>query len=292
MEFGATAGVHATVSACATGAEAIGYAIDMIRSGRADVVDRGRHRGGDPPAEHRRPSPPCARCPPATTSRSAPRARSTRTATGSCSARARASSCWSPRSTRWRAARASTRRPPVSATPPTPTTSPSPSRAARASSRRSGACSPTAASTGEDIKHVNAHATSTPAGDVVETRRDRRGASAPHPLVTSTKSMTGHLLGGAGGIESVFTVLALHERIVPRHGQHRRPRRRRRGGRRARRAAQAARRAGSPRSTTRSGSAATTSPWPSPASDKELVIDTCSTRVVSTRSDRGGRRSA
>ena len=37
----------------------------------------------------------------------------------------------------------------------------------------------------------------------------------PHPLVTSTKSLTGHLLGGAGGIETVFTVKALHERIVP-----------------------------------------------------------------------------
>jgi len=68
--------------------------------------------------------------------------------------------------------------------------------------------------TGDDIKHVNAHATSTPAGDVVETVAIAE-TIGPHPLVTSTKSLTGHLLGGAGGIETVFTVKALHERIVP-----------------------------------------------------------------------------
>jgi 3-oxoacyl-[acyl-carrier-protein] synthase II len=68
--------------------------------------------------------------------------------------------------------------------------------------------------TGQDVKHVNAHATSTPAGDVIEVQAVAK-AIGTHPLVTSTKSMTGHLLGGAGGIESVFTIKALQERIVP-----------------------------------------------------------------------------
>ena len=53
IELGARAGVHTTVSACASGAEAIGYAMEMIRSGRADVVAGRRHRGRDHPAEHR-----------------------------------------------------------------------------------------------------------------------------------------------------------------------------------------------------------------------------------------------
>ncbi len=68
--------------------------------------------------------------------------------------------------------------------------------------------------TGNDIRHVNAHATSTPAGDVVEAVAIQ-DIIGDHPLVTATKSMTGHLLGGAGGIESVFTIKALHDRVVP-----------------------------------------------------------------------------
>jgi 3-oxoacyl-[acyl-carrier-protein] synthase II len=69
-----------------------------------------------------------------------------------------------------------------------------------------------------DIVHVNAHATSTPAGDVGETRAIRTAlgdADADRVAVTSTKSMTGHLLGGAGAVESIATVLALHEGRIP-----------------------------------------------------------------------------
>jgi 3-oxoacyl-[acyl-carrier-protein] synthase II len=68
-----------------------------------------------------------------------------------------------------------------------------------------------------DVVHVNAHATSTPLGDVAEGRGIRRalGADADHIVVSGTKSMTGHLLGGAGAIESVFTVLALRDRLAP-----------------------------------------------------------------------------
>jgi len=68
-----------------------------------------------------------------------------------------------------------------------------------------------------DVHHVNAHATSTPQGDVAEALaiRTALGAAADGVVVTSTKSMTGHLLGAAGALESVATVLALHERVVP-----------------------------------------------------------------------------
>ena len=67
------------------------------------------------------------------------------------------------------------------------------------------------------IQYVNAHGTSTPLGDLNETHAIKAalGAHAHQVVVNSTKSMTGHLLGGAGGIESVFTVLALHHQISP-----------------------------------------------------------------------------
>ena len=68
-----------------------------------------------------------------------------------------------------------------------------------------------------DVQYLNAHGTSTPLGDVNETQAIKVafGAQAKKMVVSSTKSMTGHLLGGAGGIETVFTVLALYHQIVP-----------------------------------------------------------------------------
>ncbi|NYD66054.1 beta-ketoacyl-[acyl-carrier-protein] synthase family protein [Agromyces atrinae] len=68
-----------------------------------------------------------------------------------------------------------------------------------------------------DVKHINAHATSTPVGDIAEYNALRRvfGAGLDDIAVTATKASTGHLLGGAGAIEALFTVLALHERIAP-----------------------------------------------------------------------------
>jgi 3-oxoacyl-[acyl-carrier-protein] synthase II len=68
-----------------------------------------------------------------------------------------------------------------------------------------------------DIVHVNAHATSTPQGDIAEglMLHATLGEHARNVVVTSTKSMTGHLLGGAGALEAVATVLALHHRIAP-----------------------------------------------------------------------------
>ena len=69
----------------------------------------------------------------------------------------------------------------------------------------------------DQIDYLNAHGTSTPLGDLNETNAIKAalGDHAKRTVVSSTKSMTGHLLGGAGGIESVFTVLALHHQKAP-----------------------------------------------------------------------------
>jgi len=69
----------------------------------------------------------------------------------------------------------------------------------------------------DKVDYINAHGTSTPLNDLYETRAIKsvfkdKAAAIP---VSSTKSMTGHLLGGAGGIETVFTALAIHEGIIP-----------------------------------------------------------------------------
>ncbi len=68
-----------------------------------------------------------------------------------------------------------------------------------------------------DIVHVNAHGTSTPQGDITEAGsiRTALGDDTDHVVVTSTKSMTGHLLGGAGALETIASVLALKDRVVP-----------------------------------------------------------------------------
>ena len=66
----------------------------------------------------------------------------------------------------------------------------------------------------KDIAHVNAHATSTPVGDVAEARTIRK-VLGDHPVVTATKSMTGHMLGASGALEAIATVLSVRDDIVP-----------------------------------------------------------------------------
>ena len=68
-----------------------------------------------------------------------------------------------------------------------------------------------------EIDHINAHGTSTPLGDVVESKaiRELFSKDADNILVSSTKSMTGHLLGAAGAIESIFSILSLNDNVIP-----------------------------------------------------------------------------
>src|SRR5262249_6627153 len=63
----------------------------------------------------------------------------------------------------------------------------------------------------QDVRHVNAHATSTPVGDIAEIH----ALLGALPVVTATKSMHGHLLGAAGAVESIATILAVHHDVVP-----------------------------------------------------------------------------
>jgi 3-oxoacyl-[acyl-carrier-protein] synthase II len=85
-----------------------------------------------------------------------------------------------------------------------------PKRAMRAALRNAGV-------NPSDVQYLNAHGTSTPLGDLNETNAIKLafGEHARGLVVNSTKSMTGHLLGGAGGIESVFTILAIHNQVSP-----------------------------------------------------------------------------
>ncbi|MEO3873094.1 beta-ketoacyl-[acyl-carrier-protein] synthase family protein [Nonomuraea sp. B12E4] len=214
IDLRAQAGVHATVSACASGAEAIGYAMDMIRSGRADVVVA----GGTEAAIHGLNMAAFA----------AARAMSKRNDDP-----AGASRPWdrgrdgfvlgegagiivleSEEYARARGARIYAYAAGVGYSADAHhITQPEPE--GRGIIMAMTQALNDADVSGLDVKHLNAHATSTPAGDVVEVQAVAK-AIGTHPLVTSTKSMTGHLLGGAGGIESVFTIKALQDRIVPR----------------------------------------------------------------------------
>jgi len=216
IELGARAGVHTTVSACASGAEAIGYALDMIRSGRADVVLAGGTEAAIMQLN--------------IAAFAAMRALSTRNDEPQRASRpfdkgrdgfvlGEGAGMVVLESEQHAAKRGAT----VHAV----------AAGVGYSSDAHHIAQPDPAGTGlklvigrvladaqldpQQVVHVNAHATSTPAGDVVEAQAIAAalGESSSGVVVSATKSMTGHLLGGAGAVESVAAILALRERVAP-----------------------------------------------------------------------------
>ncbi|NUU16181.1 beta-ketoacyl-[acyl-carrier-protein] synthase family protein [Cellulomonas humilata] len=216
LELGARAGAHALVSACASGAEAIGYGVEMIRTGRADIVVA----GGTEATIHPMPIAAFA----------ASRTLSLRNDDPEGASRpydvdrdgfvigegAGIVVLESAAHAAARGARVYARIAGVGLSADGyHITSPEPSgdgqiRAMRAALEESEIAR-------IDVVHVNAHATSTVVGDLIEARsiRGLLGDEADHVALSATKSMTGHLLGGAGALETIFTVLALHDRQAP-----------------------------------------------------------------------------
>ncbi|MDM8084169.1 beta-ketoacyl-[acyl-carrier-protein] synthase family protein [Cellulomonas cellasea] len=216
LELGARAGAHALVSACASGAEAIGYAVEMIRSGRADVVVA----GGTEAAIH--PLPIAAFAASRTVSlRNDDPAGASRPYDVSrdgfvLGEGAAVVVLESAEHAAARGARVYARISGVGlSSDGYHITSPEPSGRGQIAAMRQALADAQVATS--DVVHVNAHATSTVVGDLIEARgvRDVLGADADQVALSATKSMTGHLLGGAGALETIFTVLALAERTAP-----------------------------------------------------------------------------
>jgi 3-oxoacyl-[acyl-carrier-protein] synthase II len=216
IELGARAGAHAPVSACSSGAEAIGYAVEMIRNGRADVVVA----GGTEAAMHPMPIAGFAAMKALSTRNDDPEAASRPYDTGrdgfvlgegaavvvlesEAHARARGARIYAE------VAGVGISSDAYHIAAPDPEGAGA-ARAMRDAVEGSG-LSP------RDIVHINAHATSTPVGDIAESKAIRRafGDEVDHMPVSATKSMTGHLLGAAGALETIFTILAVHHRLAP-----------------------------------------------------------------------------
>jgi 3-oxoacyl-[acyl-carrier-protein] synthase II len=213
LAVGARAGVHAPVSACASGAEAIRWGLDLLRFDRADMV----LVGGAEACVHPLPMAGFA----------AMRAMSTRNDEPGTASRpfdkgrdgfvlaegAAALVLERADAARARGAKVYGRLAGAGATADGyELVAPHPEGAGGA--RAMAAAIKDAGLSVGDIGHVNAHATSTPMGDTAEATAIHT-TIGDHPLVTATKSQTGHLLGAAGALESVFTVLALRDQIVP-----------------------------------------------------------------------------
>jgi len=216
LELQARAGVHTPVSACASGAEAIGYALEMIRTNRADIIVS----GGVEAAIHQLPMAGFAAMKALSTRNDAPERASRpydRDRDGFVlgegggilileeyeHAKARGAKIYCElvgqglSSDGYHIA------------------APDPEGAGVQRAIKFALANANLST--KDIVHLNAHATSTPAGDVAEANALRLalGSDIDHVAVSATKSMTGHLLGGAGAIESVFIVKALQERLAP-----------------------------------------------------------------------------
>jgi 3-oxoacyl-[acyl-carrier-protein] synthase II len=213
LAVGAKGGVHAPVSACASGAEAIRWGLDLLRFDRADVV----LVGGTEACVHPLPMAGFA----------AMRAMSTRNDEPERASRpfdkardgfvlgegAAAIVLERADAAHARGARVHARLAGAGGTADGyDLVAPHPE--GEGAGRAIAAAIRDAGLTPTDIGHVNAHATSTPVGDTAEAAAIR-SAIGEHVVVTATKSQTGHLLGAAGALESVFTILALREQIVP-----------------------------------------------------------------------------
>jgi 3-oxoacyl-[acyl-carrier-protein] synthase II len=213
LELKAKAGVHAPTSACATGAESIAWALDMIRSGRADVVVA----GGTESVIHPLPIAAFASMRAMSTRNDEPEKASRPFDKGRDGfvlgegaavlvleradlARARGAKIYA------RVAGAGMTSDGFDIVQPDPE--------GWGATRAIAMALKDAGIPRSDVVHVNAHATSTPVGDVAEIIALHK-ALGDHPVVTSTKSMTGHLLGAAGAIESVATILAIRHGVVP-----------------------------------------------------------------------------
>ena len=216
LEFGARAGVHTPVSACATGCEAIGYALNMIRTGRADIVVC----GGTEAAIHPLPISAFANMMAMSKNNEDPKRASRPYDKGRDGFVLGEGSgivvLESAEHARARGARVYAELAGVGYSADShDIAQPDPSgegiSAAIRNAVADGEVSPA------QVVHLNAHATSTPLGDTGELRALRMalGSDAEHIAISATKSMTGHLLGGAGGIETVFTVLAINELVAP-----------------------------------------------------------------------------
>ena len=216
LELQAKAGVHTPVSACASGAEAIGYALEMIRNDRADVVVS----GGVEAAIHAMPMSGFAAMKALSTRNDDP-ARASRPYDLNRDGFVLGEGGGVLILEEYEHARARGARIYCEIVGQGLTSdgyhiaAPDPDgagvqRAIRFALRDAGLST-------KDIVHLNAHATSTPAGDVAEANalRAALGDDADHVAVSATKSMTGHLLGGAGAIESLFIVKSLQDRLAP-----------------------------------------------------------------------------
>lgn len=216
LEFDARAGVHAPVSACATGAEAVGHAIEMIRSGRADVVVA----GGTEAAIHPLPIAAFANMMAMSKRNDEPERASRPYDVGRDGfVLGEGSGILVLESAEHAAARGAR----VYAEAAGVGFSADSHDIAQPEPDGRGVAEALANALADadlapgDIRHLNAHATSTPRGDIAEVLAFTKilGSAADDVAISATKSMHGHLLGGTGAIESVATVLALHHRQAP-----------------------------------------------------------------------------
>ncbi len=214
LALGARAGVHTPVSACASGAEAIAYALDLLRSGRADVVVA----GGSEACVHPLPMAGFAQMRALSTRHDEPEAASRPYDKGRdgfvLGEGAGVLVLETEEHARARGARIHAYVGGAGlASDAHHVTAPDP--AGTGAARSITLALQDAGITATDIGHVNAHATSTPLGDVAEARALALALGSHRPAVTATKSCTGHLLGAAGAVEAVATVVALRDGLVP-----------------------------------------------------------------------------